>query len=263
MAKITLYNFPQSTCSQKVRLTMWEKGIPYEDYIVDHAKREHLGDAYLSLNPNGVVPTITHGESVIIDSSVIMEYLEEVFPETPMSPKDPVGRAHMRKWLRYLEEVPTPAIRVPSFNTFLSKRYANMADDTYQEMADRHPVRKHFYKRMNKVGFSAEETAESIDRLDQAAQRFNDALAAHGKPWIMGGRHHHRRRGVPAHGRPHDRPRSRRHGRRKARTRRLVPALCRARVLPQDLLQGRPADRYFRARRLTAGTKYNRRSTDS
>lgn len=186
MATITLYNFPQSTCSQKVRLTMWEKGIPYEDYIVDHAKREHLGDAYLRLNPNGVVPTITHGDSVIVDSSVIMEYLEEVFPEMPMSPKDPVGRAHMRKWLRYLEEVPTPAIRVPSFNKFLSKRYADMDDDKYQEMADRHPVRKHFYKRMNKVGFSAEETAESLDRLDQAARRFNDTLTAHGKPWIMG-----------------------------------------------------------------------------
>ncbi len=186
MAEITLYNFPQSTCSQKVRLTMWEKGIPYTDYIVDHAKREHLGDAYLRLNPNGVVPTITHGGSVIIDSSVIMEYLEEVFPEKPMSPSDPVGRAHMRKWLRYLEEVPTPAIRVPSFNKYLSRRYKDMDDGKYQEMADRHPVRKHFYKRMNKVGFSAEETAESLDRLDQAAQRFDDALAKHGKPWIMG-----------------------------------------------------------------------------
>ena len=115
-----------------------------------------------------------------------MEYLEEIYPEHPMSPADPVGRAHMRKWLRYLEEVPTPAIRVPSFNKYLSKRYHDMEDDKYQEMADSHPVRKHFYKRMNKVGFSAEETAESIDRLDQAAQRFNDALAADGRPWVMG-----------------------------------------------------------------------------
>ncbi|MEK9645280.1 MAG: glutathione S-transferase family protein, partial [Alphaproteobacteria bacterium] len=122
MSTITLYNFPQSTCSQKVRLLMWEKGIPYEDRIVDHKNREHLTDWYLSLNPNGVVPTITHGDDVIVDSSVIMEYLEEIFPDHPMSPADPVGRAHMRKWLRYLEEVPTPAIRVPSFNKYLAKR---------------------------------------------------------------------------------------------------------------------------------------------
>jgi hypothetical protein len=57
MAEITLYNFPQSTCSQKVRLAMWEKGIPYTDHIVMHKEREHLSDWYLKLNPNGVVPT--------------------------------------------------------------------------------------------------------------------------------------------------------------------------------------------------------------
>jgi len=188
MATITLYNFPQSTCSQKVRLALWEKGIAFEDRIVDHKSREHLSDWYLALNPNGVVPTITHGEAVIVDSSVILEYLDEVFPDTPMTLDDAVGRAHMRKWLRYLEEVPTAAIRVPSFNKFLAKRYENMDDDAYRQMADRHPVRKHFYKRMNKVGFSAQETEESLDRLDSAAARVADTLAGHGKPWIMGDR---------------------------------------------------------------------------
>lgn len=186
MDTITLYNFPQSTCSQKVRLTLWEKGVPFEDRIVDHKTREHLQDWYLELNPNGVVPTITHGDAVIVDSSVIMEYLDEVFPDTPMAPRDPVGRAHLRKWLRYLEEVPTAAIRVPSFNKYLARRYNDMDDEAYGEMADRHPVRKHFYKRMNKVGFSAQETEESLDRLDQAAARFDAALAKDGRPWIMG-----------------------------------------------------------------------------
>tara|TARA_R110000787_G_scaffold120567_1_gene231546 strand:- start:178 stop:927 length:750 start_codon:yes stop_codon:yes gene_type:complete len=185
---ITLYNFPQSTCSQKVRLVLWEKGIAYEDRIVDHKNREHLSDWYLKLNPNGVVPTITHGDAVIIDSSVIIEYLDEIFPDVSMVPSDPVDRAHMRKWMRYLEEVPTPAIRVPSFNKYLAQRYQNMEDDKYKEMADKHPIRKHFYRRMNKVGFSAEETEEALDRLGQAAQRFDDALAADGRHWIMGDR---------------------------------------------------------------------------
>ena len=186
MADLTLYCFPQSTCSQKVRLALWEKGIPFEERHVDHKNREHLSDWYLKLNPNGVVPTLTDGDDVIIDSSVILEYLEEVYPDHAMSPDNPVKRAHMRKWLRYLEEVPTPAIRVPSFNKHLAKRYENMEDDAYQAMAEAHPVRKHFYKRMNKTGFSAEETAESIDRLDSAAQRVSDALESHGKDWIMG-----------------------------------------------------------------------------
>jgi len=186
MADITLYCFPQSTCSQKVRLALWEKGIPFEERHVNHKEREHLSDWYLKLNPNGVVPTLTDGDDVIIDSSVILEYLEEVYPDHAMSPDNPVTRAHMRKWLRYLEEVPIPAIRVPSFNNYLAKRYENMDDSAYQKMADAHPVRKHFYKRMNKTGFGAEETEEALDRLNGAARRISDALEGHSKDWIMG-----------------------------------------------------------------------------
>lgn len=183
---LTLYNFPQSTCSQKVRLVLWEKNLPFTDHIVQHKTREHLSDWYLKLNPNGVVPTLKHDDAVIIDSSVIMEYLDEVFPDTPMVPRDPVGRAHLRKWLRYFEEVPTAAIRVPSFNDFLVKRYAAMPDADYRRMADAHPIRKHFYIRLNKKGFSRQETEESLDRLQQTVDRVDAALSNHGKPWIMG-----------------------------------------------------------------------------
>ena len=184
---ITLYNFPQSTCSQKVRLVLWEKNLAFADRVIEHRTREHLSDWYLKLNPNGVVPTITHGDAVIIDSSVIMEYLDEIFPDTPMSPSDPLGRAHMRKWLRYFEEVPTAAIRIPSFNQFLVRRYQSMSQADYDRMAESHPIRKHFYKRLAKKGFSAKETEESLDRLKQTVDRVDGALKGHGKAWIMGG----------------------------------------------------------------------------
>lgn len=185
---LTLYNFPQSTCSQKVRLSLWEKGLDFEDRIVDHKTREHLQPTYLALNPNGVVPTLVHDGSVIIDSSVICEYLDEVFPETSLSMTDPVAQAHMRKWLRYFEEVPTPAIRVPSFNQYLARRYENMSDDQYAQMAENHPIRKHFYQRLDKNQFSDAETQQSMDGLQQAIDRVEAALAADGRPWLMGGR---------------------------------------------------------------------------
>jgi len=184
---LALYNFPQSTCSQKVRLTLWHKGIAFEDRIVDHKTREHLSEWYLKLNPNGVVPTLVHDDDVIIDSSVIMEYLDEIFPEVPLTPADPVRRAHMRKWLRYMEEVPTAAIRVPSFNKYLSSRYANMTPEQFQQMADNHPIRKQFYQHMRKeAGFDERETADSLDRLQQAVDRVEKGLKDSGGPWIMG-----------------------------------------------------------------------------
>ena len=47
---------------------------------------------YLALNPNGLVPSLIHDGAIILDSSVIMEYLDEIFPDTSMVPADPVSR---------------------------------------------------------------------------------------------------------------------------------------------------------------------------
>ena len=183
---LKLYNFPQSTCSQKVRLTLWEKGIDFVDRPVDSTQREHLSEWYLELNPNGVVPTIVHDGTVIIDSSVIIEYLDEVFPEHSLTPDDPAARAHMRKWLRYFEEVPTPAIRVPSFNQYLSKRFDKLTQEQFDTFVDNHPIRKQFYKKMRKEqGFDERESDSATDRLRQTIGRMETGLEKSGGPWLM------------------------------------------------------------------------------
>ena len=184
---LKLYNFPQSTCSQKVRLTLWEKGIDFVDRPVDSTKREHLSDWYLKLNPNGVVPTLTHDDAVINDSSVIMEYLDEIFPDHALVPTDPVKRAHMRKWLRYFEEVPTPAVRVPSFNKYLSRRFDKLSQEQFETFAENHPIRRQFYRKMRKEqGFDERETDSAIDRLLQTVEYMEKGLGESGGPWLMG-----------------------------------------------------------------------------
>ena len=184
---LKLYNFPQSTCSQKVRLVLWEKGLEFIDRPINSKAQEHLSDWYLKLNPNGVVPTMMHEDAVIIDSSVIIEYLDEVFPENSLTPEDPVKRAHMRKWLRYFEEVPTPAIRVPSFNQYLSKRFDKLSDKEFEEFVDNHPIRKQFFKKMQKEdGFDEFESGLAKDRLRQTVQYMETGLKKSGGPWLMG-----------------------------------------------------------------------------
>lgn len=184
---LKLYNFPQSTCSQKVRLTLWEKGMDFIDRPVDSTRREHLSAWYLELNPNGVVPTLIHDGAVILDSSVIMEYLDEVFPDVSLTPTNPVERAHMRKWLRYFEEVPIPAVRVPSFNQYLSKRFDKLSQEQFDTFVDSHPIRKQFYKRMRKErGFDERDTDAATDRLRQTIDRMETGLEKSGGPWLMG-----------------------------------------------------------------------------
>ena len=183
---LELYNFQQSTCSQKVRFVLAEKGLEWEDKRLDSRRGEHLKPDYLKLNPNGLVPTLVHDGAVILDSSVIMEYLDELFPEPAMVPSDPVARAHMRKWLRYMEEVPTPAVRFPSFQKFLIRSFKHLDDEGMEAQAKRRPLRTDFYRKMGTDGFSDAEIQTALDNLQQSVDRWDAALEANGGPWIMG-----------------------------------------------------------------------------
>jgi glutathione S-transferase len=169
---LELYHAPQSTCSQKVRIALAEKNLDWTERRVNLPKNEQLRPEYLKLNPNGVVPTLVHDGQVIIDSSVILEYLDEVFPKPLLSPADPARRAQMRAWMRFLEEVPTAAIRVPSFHMALANRFNELDEKQFRASeADVRPVRKNFYRRMGPQGFSEEDVAASLDELKRTRRR--------------------------------------------------------------------------------------------
>lgn len=95
---LELYHAHISTCSQKVRLCLAEKGLTWESRAVNLLTGEHLRPEYLALNPNGVVPTLVDNGRTIIDSSVICEYLEETHPGSgsPLMPDSAYGRAAIR-----------------------------------------------------------------------------------------------------------------------------------------------------------------------
>jgi glutathione S-transferase len=173
-----LYHSAYSTCSQKVRLALFEKGLAFDTTEMEFWRGDHLTPEYLAINPNGVVPTLVHDGQPILDSSVIVEYLDEVFPNVRLSPIDPVARANMRSWMRYLEEVPTTAIRVPSFNKVFRKLRTDLSDQELEDEADRRPLRKGFYKEMGREGFNDARYEASLAQLQQTITRMEQALTA-------------------------------------------------------------------------------------
>src|SRR5215471_18332184 len=98
----TLYNAPPSTCSQRVRFVLNAKGLPFAEVKLDLLAGDQLKPDYLALNPNGVVPTLDHDGAIIIDSSVIIEYLDEISPNHSFTPEDPVARARMRALMHFI-----------------------------------------------------------------------------------------------------------------------------------------------------------------
>ncbi|MSU88612.1 glutathione S-transferase family protein [Rhodobacteraceae bacterium 2CG4] len=182
---ITLYHAHHSTCSQKVRIALAEKGLEFESKLVDLASKGQLEPEYLKINPNGVVPTLVHDGQPIIDSSVICEYLDEVCPEPPLSGRDAVSRARVRAWMRFLEEVPTYAVRVPSFNRAFLNRFDGLSSEEFvQQQAGPRPLRKHFYLKMSEKGFDKDAVQESVDQLTLTCQRMQRALEK--GPWLAG-----------------------------------------------------------------------------
>ena len=97
---LELYHSNWSICAQKVRLVIAEKRLDAVEYHVDLRAREQQAPEYLKLNPKGYVPTLVHDGRPVVESAIICEYLDEVFPDLPLSPSDPVERAYMRTWTR-------------------------------------------------------------------------------------------------------------------------------------------------------------------
>lgn len=184
---LTLYNAPQSTCSQRVRFVLNAKGLAFEEHRLDLFAGDQLKPAYLALNPNGVVPTLVHDGAVVIDSSVIMEYLDEVFAEGPrLVPADPVVRARMRSLMRFIDEVPAAAIRVPSYNLAFLPHFQAMSEEAFRAMAESKPLRREFLLSMGRTGFPEAEMNLAVKKLEQTVARMDEAIAASGGPFLLG-----------------------------------------------------------------------------
>ncbi len=95
---LVLYDAEGSPCARRVRIVLLEKGLAWETCLLDLAKMEQKRPEYLALNPNGIVPTLVHGDRVIYESNVITEYLDEVFPSPRLYPEDPWERARAKMW---------------------------------------------------------------------------------------------------------------------------------------------------------------------
>jgi glutathione S-transferase len=183
----TLYNAPQSTCSQRVRFVLNAKGLPFEEKKLDLLAGDQLAPDYLALNPNGVVPTLDHDGNIVIDSSVIIEYLDEIAPEpSNLTPRAPVARAHMRALMRFIDEMPAAAVRVPTFNLAFLPRFAAMSEEEFLAFAESKPLRKEFMLAMGRKGFPEKEMNASLDRMRRTYERMDRAITESGGPWLLG-----------------------------------------------------------------------------
>jgi len=181
-----LYNAPQSTCSQRVRFVFNAKKLPFDEVKLNLLEGDQLKPEYLKLNPNGVVPTLEHDGAIIIDSTVITEYLDEISPNDTFTPENPVERARMRALMHFIDEMPAAAVRVPTFNLAFLPRFQKMSRDDFVAMAESKPLRREFMLTMGQTGFPKAEMEAALARMRRAYERMNAEIERSGGPWLLG-----------------------------------------------------------------------------
>ncbi len=153
---LKLYNFHASSTSYRTRIVLNCKRIPYEYVPVRLDRGEHLEAAYGGINPMRGVPTlVTDDGARLYQSSAIIEYLEEVWPEPAMLPKDPIARAQVRA---------LAAIVGSDMHPVNNLRIRNHLRDTYKQ--DQDGVNA-WIQRWNHAGFQA---IEAMLRADKARE---------------------------------------------------------------------------------------------
>jgi glutathione S-transferase len=183
---LELYHAGLTTCSKKSRLALKEKGLPYQSHYMRLDKFEHHTPDYLKINPNGIVPTLVHDGSVVLESGVINEYVDEVFPEVPLRPSDPLLRARMRVLCKIADEYALPATRVPTWTRTKAAQLKAMDEAAFARVVAETPLVDHRLKlqALKGDGFTKKEFEEAWGRMEYVYDRCEAALAD--GPYLVG-----------------------------------------------------------------------------
>jgi glutathione S-transferase len=144
---LELYHSVNSVCAQKVRVALAEKGLEYREHLMT-LRGDQFDPEYMKLNPNAVVPTLVHDGRVVIESSVILYYIDEAFPSPPLMPRDPHQRARVRIVNKLIDEYVHNSCTILTFATAFRPWFAGLTGEQIEARLAKSPSRKRTeYKR--------------------------------------------------------------------------------------------------------------------
>jgi glutathione S-transferase len=166
---LELYHNNISVCAQKVRIVLAEKNVPWTNHHMSLAKGEQLTPEFKNMNPRGVVPVLVHDGNIIVESSVICAYLDEVFPAPPLMPKNPVERATMRLWCKLPDDILHTACATVSFAISFGRQLKQRAgaglEERLMKMPD--PARRERQRALIEKGIEAPFFRDHIKVFDK------------------------------------------------------------------------------------------------
>jgi glutathione S-transferase len=144
---LELYHSINSVCAQKIRIALHEKGLQAKDQIMT-LRGDQFDPAYLKLNPGGVVPTLIHDDKVVIESSLILYYIDDAFPDPSLMPRDAWARYRVRLYNKLIDEYMHNSCMIVTFATAFRPAFLKMTREAWMAEIAKSPLKRRAeYKR--------------------------------------------------------------------------------------------------------------------
>lgn len=183
---LELYHAEPAANSLKCLIALKEKGVPFESHFVNLHNFEQHEPAYLKVNPNGQVPALVHDGKVITESTVINEYIDEVFEGPPLRPADPYWRARMRIWTKFVDEYFAPALSHIAWHHMIHNITDKLSPEQLEAKIARIPLKEQQdkWRTAAKQGFTKAQLDDWSRRVHTSIERMERALGE--TPWLAG-----------------------------------------------------------------------------
>jgi len=183
---LELYHDSDSIMSFKVRFCLAEKRLDWQAHRIILGKFENLTPEYLQLNPGGVVPTLVHDGNVITESTVINEYLDEVFRDPALKSQSPLERARMRIWTKYQDDVIHHSVRPATFQLMIKQRFKGLTEEQMDAKVAAHPLpeRRKAYREWTTGPVDVAAVEAAIANMTRIVTRMEGSLSK--TRWLAG-----------------------------------------------------------------------------
>lgn len=181
-----LYHSDMSVCAAKVRSALAEKGVEYTSELLNLRAGDGQKPEYTRLNPNQVVPTLVHGGVPIIESNVILEYIDDMWPTPGLRPTSPLDRSRMRLWNRQLDDGLHAATGTLSTCIAFRHQHLSRQPEEFKAWLEgvNDPVRRERLRLAIELGMDSPGFAPAVKRFEKLLSDMDAALASH--QWLAG-----------------------------------------------------------------------------
>src|SRR6266571_2163845 len=182
---LELYHSINSVCAQKVRIVLAEKGLECKEHLMT-LRGDQYDPAYMQLNPNAVVPTLIHDGRPVVESSVILYYLDDVFPAPPLMPAAPLARARVRMFNKLVDEYIHNSCMILTFATAFRPALARLSPVELDAQIGKTPIKQRAEYKRDVVahGLDSQYVADALDYHEKLLTWMDEALQH--APWLAG-----------------------------------------------------------------------------